>query len=108
MILGLYIGNAENPVTVNIEGGFTTTTGYVTIDRVLWQRDMPKINLQLNLYKEKDDITVIKSTDFSNDQILDCTTEDIYSDIMPEVVYDKLIAVLEYIYGEGKIFKDES
>jgi len=107
------MGNSttENGITLNVNGGFTTNSGYCHITEYYKIKDQNNIKLSLTLYKSKEDRELnfdsIKCSEITNNYSIACTDEELTEDDIFVVFYGKLKTQLETIDGwSGKIFDD--
>lgn len=108
--MGLLIGDdGANSVSVDIDGGFTTTLGYVHIVEYYKTKNKDEIQLAIKLYKSQADRDAgednIKSVDVKDRYILACTIPDLEASDLYTVAYGKLKAQLEIdLTATGKIY----
>jgi len=111
--MGLFIGNntPESGITLNVNGGFTTNSGYCHITEYYKVKGRDNIKLALTLYRSRADREAgkdpINCDEIVNNYTIACTTQELTTGDIFVVFYGKLKTQLETVDGwEGKIFDD--
>ena len=110
--MGLFIGNnSDSGITLQIDGGFTTSEGYCHIVDYYTVKDRNNIRISLTLFKSKADRenneNPINCSKIENHYTIPCTFEELAEGDIFEIFYGKLKSKLETIDDwAGKIIND--